>query len=48
MKACGGVKVEFHAFFFSAVVGDKWLLCNPGRFVPGKVPLSPMGIDWKT
>jgi hypothetical protein len=35
MKAYGGVDVQSHVLFTSAVAGGEWLSSRPGRFTPG-------------
>jgi hypothetical protein len=32
----GGVEVEIHLFFTSAIVGGEWLASRPGRFTTGE------------
>jgi len=39
----GGMKVYFHAFLTSVLDGGEWSASLPGRFVPGKMPLVPVG-----
>jgi hypothetical protein len=37
MKAYGGVDVEIHVLFTSALVQGKWSASRPGRFIPGEI-----------
>jgi hypothetical protein len=43
MKACGGVNVQIHIFFISALAGDEWSASRPGRFTPRE---SAPGTHW--
>jgi hypothetical protein len=36
MKAYGGVNVQIHVFFTTALVGGEWSASRPGRFTPGE------------
>jgi hypothetical protein len=36
MKTYGGVDVQIHDFFTSALVGGKWSALRPGRRTPGE------------
>jgi hypothetical protein len=36
MKAYGGVDVQTHIFFISALAGGEWSASRPDRFTPGK------------
>jgi hypothetical protein len=42
MKAYGGVVVEIHIFFTSALVGGEWSASHPGRFIQGKELPEPI------
>jgi hypothetical protein len=35
MKAYGGVHVQIHIFFTSALARGEWSASRPGRFTPG-------------
>jgi hypothetical protein len=36
MKTHGGVDIQIHVFFISAVVGPEWSASRPDRFTPGE------------
>jgi hypothetical protein len=41
MMAYGGVDVEIHIYFTSALAGGEWSASRPGRFTPGeRVPCT--------
>jgi hypothetical protein len=48
MKAYGGVDVEIHIFFTSALAGGEWSASCSGRFTPGIGAPVPIGedIEW--
>jgi hypothetical protein len=37
MKTYGGVDVQIHVFFTSALVGGEWSGSHPGCFTPGEI-----------
>jgi hypothetical protein len=40
MKAYGGVDVQTHIFFNSALVEGEWSVSRPGRYTPKELSVS--------
>jgi hypothetical protein len=43
MKTYGGVKLQLHHFFTSALDGGEWSASRPAALAPGKEPPVPIG-----